>query len=223
MCKKIDTHTPHAHTDVMRHKRSVGIREYLLLDASIVIRILTLSDIVWGGAAGMLAPIFALFIEDFIPGATPATAGVAMAIYLVTKSIMQIPAATIIDRIRGERDDYWVILIGSLLAAGLPLAYLWVDTIGMLYLVQFILGLTTAATFPSYMAIFTRHIDHGREGREWGVYFTLTDLAAAGTASIGGVIATELGFHTLIIIVSAIGFVGAAMLAFLKPHLCMEG
>jgi hypothetical protein len=56
--------------------------------------------------------------------------------------------------------------------------YLIVDTPLELYFVQFLSGIFTALTFPTYMAIFTRHIDKEKEGTEWGVYFTLLTLRA---------------------------------------------
>lgn len=195
----------------MRPRVSI-VREYFLLDMNVVIRLLIMSDIVWMGATGLLGPIFALYVVDFIPGADAAVAGTAAAIYLVTKSLLQVPVATIIDKIRGEQDDYWFLICGSLTAALVPLSYLFISTVAQLYLVQFILGAITAVTFPSYMAIFTRHIDHTREGTEWGVYFTLVDMSSAVAASVGGVMSTYLGFHTLIITMVCISLFGASLL-----------
>lgn len=177
-----------------------------------VIRFLIISDVVAMGAAGLLGPIFALFIKDFIIGGNEAVAGVAAAIYLITKSIFQIPAALIIDKIRGEKDDFYLMIIFSVAMGLLPLLYLVIKTAAALYFVQFLIGLTTAFTFPSYMAIFTRHIDKQKEGTEWGVYFTLIDLVSAALAGIGGYIALTLGFHTLIIMMSALSVTGSFML-----------
>lgn len=180
------------------------------------------SDVVLVGAGGLLAPIFAIFILDFIVGGGAAVAGIAAAIYLVTKSVLQIPFATVIDKIRGEKDDFWVLFVGTLIGAILPLLYLVIDTPLELYIVQFIYGAVIAATFPSYMAIYTRHIDKTREGTEWGVYFTLTDFASAVTASIGGILADTMGFETLIIILCIVGALGALMLYPIKPYIKLK-
>jgi hypothetical protein len=56
-----------------------------------VVKYLIITDIIYFTAVGLLAPIFAIFITDFIDGGGPAVAGVAAAIYLLTKSIGQIP------------------------------------------------------------------------------------------------------------------------------------
>lgn len=177
-----------------------------------VIRFLIISDTVLVGSAGLLGPIFALFIEDFIVGGNAAVAGIAASIYLFTKSILQIPVAHFIDRVRGEKDDFWLMFIFTVLIAFVPLLYLVIHTPFQLYLVQFCLGLFTSFTFPTYMALFSRHLDKAKEGTEWGIYFTLIDIMGASFAAIGGYIATNQGFHILIGMVVAIAFMGSLLL-----------
>jgi len=200
-------------------QRSTKLDYYFLKNINPVIRFLIISDTVLIGAAGLLGPIFALFIEDFIQGGSAAVAGTAVGIYLFTKSILQIPIAHFIDKIRGEKDDFWVMFIFTILIALVPLLYIIIKTPPQLYAVQFILGLFTAFTFPTYMAIFTRHIDKEKEGTEWGIYFTLTDLTSATLAVVGGYIATIQGFPTLIIAVVVMSVLGSLLLWPIKPYL----
>src|SRR3989344_7725645 len=204
-------------------QRSIKLRHYFLKDINPVIRLLIISDTILMGATGLLGPIFALFVEDFIQGGDAAVAGLAAGIYLFTKSVLQIPIAHFIDRIRGEKDDFWIMLIFTILIAFIPLLYLVISTPLHLYIVQFILGLFTAFTFPTYMAIFTRHIDKKREGTEWGVYFTLTDITSAALAIIGGYVATVQGFPTLIVVVVVISFIGSLLLWPIKPYIKTRG
>jgi MFS family permease len=184
-----------------------------------VIRFLIVSDTVIMGAAGLLGPIFALFIEDYIVGGNEAVAGIAAGIYLLTKNVMQIPIAYVIDKIKGERDDFWLMFVFSLLIALMPLAYLFISTPLELFIVQFFLGLFTAFTFPTYMAIFTRQIDKKKEGTEWGVYFTLVDLTSAAMAALGGYIASSFGFHSLILLVVIFSVLGSLLLLPVKTYL----
>jgi len=129
-------------------KRSTKLKHYFLKDINPVIRFLIISDTVLIGAAGLLGPIFALFIEEFIAGGNEAVAGIAAGIYLFSRSILQIPSAHLIDKIRGEKDDFWFMFIFTILIAVIPLLYLVISTPLQLYAVQFILGLFTAVTFP---------------------------------------------------------------------------
>ncbi|MDP3995382.1 MAG: MFS transporter, partial [bacterium] len=167
----------------------------------------------------MLAPIFALFIEGFIEGGNEQVAGISVALFLITKSLFQIPIATLLDRIRGEKDDFAVLVTFSLLMSLTPLLYLLISQPWQLYLVQILLGFFTAMTFPSFMAIFTRHIDKSQEGTEWGIYFTLSDLVAASLAAIGGYIAYTIGFHVLIMVVVSVSSTGSLMLLSIKPYI----
>ncbi len=193
-------------------KQTTFIREYFLLNMNPIVRSLVLSDIIWRSSVGFLAPIFALFIADFIEGGNAEVVGVSITIYLFTKSIFQIPFATLIDRIRGEADDFWFMFIGSLIGALLPLCYLFIRTPMELYITQFVYGIAAAASFPSFMALFTRHIDKNKEGSDWGIYFTLTDFSAAIAATVGGITAVHLGYRPLIVIVTAVGVLGTCFL-----------
>lgn len=184
-----------------------------------LLRFFIMADVVAYAGAGMLAPIFALFIDGFIEGGSAEVAGVAAAIFLFTKSAAQIPAAAIIDKICGERDDFWVLFIGMIVASLVPLSYLFISTPLELYITQFILGLALAATFPSFMALFTRHMEAGREATVWGVYYMLIDFSAAAAGAIGGVVAATVGFEAVILSVTAIGLMGALLYLPAEIHL----
>lgn len=177
-----------------------------------VIRFLTISDIIMISGFGLVAPIFAVFITDTIKGGTLEVVGFASAIFLFTKSILQIPAAGIVDKIKGEKDDFWVMFIGSIVISIIPLSYLYISTPIQLYIVQFFYGLSAAVVFPAWMAIFTRHIDKKHEGMEWGVYQSLVDLGGAGAASIGGFLAYRFGFAPLFVLISIVSFIGSMFL-----------
>jgi MFS family permease len=185
---------------------------FILRKINSVIRILTISDVLIISGFGLVAPIFAVFITDSIKGGTLEVVGIASAVYLLAKSLGQIPVAVIIDKIKGEKDDFWAMLIGSVIFSIVPLFYLVINTPMQLYLVQLMYGLSTAVTLPAWMAIFTRHIDKRHEGVEWGVYQTLVDLGGAGAASLGGFLAYRFGFAPLFVLVSVISFIGTFFL-----------
>lgn len=194
-------------------------RELFGLELNPVIKVLTISDVFILSGFGLVSPIFAVFLTDNIKGGNLQVVGLASMIYLLTKSIGQIPAAQIIDRIRGERDDFLSMFIGSLVISVVPLLYLIAITPFHIYLIQFVYGMAQAFSFPSWMAIFTRHTSTNREGVEWGIYYTLTDLTGAGVAAIGGTIANYFGFVPIFILVSALSFLGSFWLLFVKTQM----
>jgi MFS family permease len=179
---------------------------------NLVVKLLTISDIMMMGAVALLSPVFAIFITDTIKGGSIEVVGIAMAIYAVTKSIFQMPIAWFIDKIKGEKDDFWFMFVGSFLSAIIPILYIFVKTPSELYLVQFIYGLIIAATFPTWLAIFTRHIDKEREGTEWAIYQTMVDFSTAIFAFLGGFLAMRFGFKNLFLLTAACNFIGAVFL-----------
>ena len=200
---------------------AIPLRKYLLADTGTTIKFLILSDVVLISAKGLLGPVFAIFIEDYIVGANAMVIGAAATIFLLTKSLLQIPFAHIMDKIKGERDDFLMMVIGTFISAVVPLAFLFIHTPFQLYFVEFLLGIGAAMAFPSFMAIFTRHIGKEREGVEWGIYFTLVDFGSALTAAIGGMLALTLGFPILIIGLTVIGLIGTFLLFPIKKRLRM--
>jgi len=187
-----------------------------------VIQTLIISEIIVLGAFGLIAPIFALFAES-IPGADLQTVSIAATVYLLTRSLGQIPIGIFVDRMKGERDDLVVMVLGTILAGIVPLLYIIIDTPLELYGVQFLYGLASALVFPAWMATFTHHIDHKHEGVEWGAYRSFADLSMAIAATIGGYIAVNYNFSFVFVIVSLVTFVAAFHLlclrgAILKKH-----
>lgn len=171
------------------------------------------------GAIGMFAPLYALFVESNIEGANELVIGLSISIYLIARSILQIPIATFMDKVKGEKDDYLFLIFFSVLVGIIHFGFLFVTQAWQLFLIQLLLGIFSAITYPSYMAIFSRHIDINMEGTEWGVYYTFVDLSSAVLATLGGFIASSYGYNSLIIIVSVICIFGGVVLVPVKPYI----
>ena len=185
-----------------------------------VIRLLIISDIMMlMSRLGLVTPIFAVFITRSISGGNLEVVGISTSIFLLAKSLLQIPASTLIDKIKGERDDFWAMFCGTIMITVAILLYTVINAPWQLYLVQLLYGAAAAFAFPSWMAIFTRHIDRKHEGLEWGLYFTMTDLATAATAAIGGVIAYRYGFTPLFVLACLISSIGLIILYSIKNNL----
>jgi len=177
-----------------------------------VIRFLTLSDILMLSGWGLVNPIFAVFVTGQIKGGNVEMAGLAITVSLLTKSLVQLPMARLIDKKRGEIDDFWVMIIGSLVISFSAFLYIFAKTVSHIFLIQIVNGFGNALSYPSWLAIFTRHIDTHKEGLEWSLYFTATDLGGALVAGLGGAIANYLGFQPLFLLVGLLSLVGTAFL-----------
>jgi MFS family permease len=194
-------------------KKEKNWKDFVILKGvNPVVKFFTISDFIVISGFGLVSPIFAVFISDNIKGGNLEVVGIAGMIYLLTRSLLQIPIAQFIDKIKGEKDDFLILFLGSIAYSFIFLLYIIVTTPTQLYFIQFLYGLISALTLPGWYAIFTRHIDKRHEGMEWGVYTTFTDLGAAAAAGMGGFFASRFGFTNLFIVASIVSFVGALFL-----------
>ena len=129
-----------------------------------------------------------------IEGATLGTVGFATSIYWIIKSVFQIPISRYLDSSKSEADDFYSMIIGTFLVALVPIGYIFVQTTAHFYLLQIISAIGDAMSVPAWYAIFTRHIDKGKEGFEWTLNSVSVGLGAAWSAAVAGYIGDRFGF-----------------------------
>ena len=185
-----------------------------------VILIIIFAEFLFTAASGLITPLFAVFILDNIEGSALTVIGFATAIYWVTKSILQLPIARQLDKNHGEIDDYYSMLGGVFLMVLIVYTYYFIHHVWQVYLLQFLAGVADAFVVPPFYAIFTRHIDKGKEAFEWALFssFSMGAGSALG-AVLGGVLGTIAGFRSVFPVVGILSFVATIMLVFLKPYI----
>lgn len=185
-----------------------------------VILTMVYADFLLISATGFLTPIAAVFITTQIVGATVATVGFATTVFWVVKSAFQIPVASYVDAKRGERDDYQLMVIGAVMMAVVPLLYyLFAREVWHVFALEVLNGIAYALHIPTWLAIFTRHIDKHKESSEWTLHSNAIGLGFAASAAIGGVLAERFGFRVLFLLVSAFMFLGTVVLLLVKDSM----
>lgn len=185
-----------------------------------VILVIVMAYFVLTAAAGFLLPIYAVFVTREIAGATVASVGFAITIYWITKSVIQLFIARVIDRNHGEVDDFYFMIAGGVLNALWVSLYFFAADIAHVYFLQFLIGTADAMIIPPFYAIFTRHIDKGKEAFEWALFSSFSIGAGSAFGAImGGLIGSALGFRAVFPMVGVLTFVAAVMLMFLKPYI----
>lgn len=170
-----------------------------------IIKSLILTDFFFWSAWGLLSPIFGLFIVNKIEGAGLAVVGIASSIYWILKSLLRIPIGILLDSRKGEEDDFWFLFFGLILSSLVPFGYLMAKYPFHIYLLQALQALGMALALSGWTAIFTRHIDQGREATEWGLDATLVGLGIGVSGALGGMIAQIFGFEVIFILVGTLG------------------
>jgi MFS family permease len=185
-----------------------------------IITILIYSDLLFLSAGGFLTPIYAVFITGQVRGGSVAVVGFATTIFWVIKSLAQFPVSWYADQIKGERDDYAMMIVGSTIASTVPLLYyFYAVQAWQVYLLEALNGLGFALAVPTFLAMFTRHIDKNRENLEWTLHSNAVGLGFAATAALGGVLGDRFGLRVIFLIVSAVMFLGTAVLLLIKEDI----
>jgi len=187
-----------------------------------IVKTLVMSDFFLNLGWGLLSPIFALFILEQVTGndslKAAEVAGLSALFYWIPKSLLEIPIGTILDKKHGEKDDFWCMVVGTFITAVVPIGYLFSTEPWHIYFWQVIHAIGMAMSLPSWLAIFTRHIDKGKEGFEWGTETTSIGIGAGIAGGVGGLVCNYFGFSTLFISVSVLNLVSAICLLFVRNN-----
>lgn len=182
------------------------------------------SDILLWSALGLVSPIFAIFITDQIRGAGVEVAGFAAAVYWILKSLLQIPVGIYCDRHPGEKDDFLFIFWGLILVGLAQFGFIFASAPWHIYFIQAIIGIGMAMVIPPWYAIFTRHIDHGREAVEWSMDSTFLGLGVGIAGALGGLAVGCFGFGIVFAVVGIFALISAfALLSVYKKMLLPDG
>ena len=184
-----------------------------------VIKVLITSDFFMLSAAGIVSPIFAIFITQNIQGGNIALVGYVSTLYLLVKAFFQLIFGRWIDKKESEKYDFALLIAGSILTSLVPLGYIFSTLPWHLYALESLNGLGFAMTLPSWYAIFTRHIDRGQEGFQWSLETMLVALGGAIAASAGGYLAEHYGFKLIFILMSVLSMVGSLFLILIYNEL----
>lgn len=195
--------------------RSV-VRSIAHYKINLVIKVLIISDFIFWSSYQLFGPFFAIFVTDKIDKGNIEVIGIASALYLVCKSLFEIPVGMYIDRSKSEKDDLYSAFLGTLIIGLLYFAYIFIDSVWELYLLQVLMGIAAAISYPGWCAIFTRHIDKGKEGFEWSLYDILSGIGMAGAAALGGFIIVSFGFNSLFIVIAIISIFSAFLLLLIQ-------
>jgi len=163
-------------------------------------------------AGAMLGPIYALFVEKI--GGDLLDASSAFGVFALAAGITTLISARYSDKLKENE----LILVWGYGIMGLGfLGYTLVNSIWALLIVQVIIGLGEAIYVPAFDAVYSKHLDGKKCGREWGAWEATNYFTMALGAVTGGLLVTNLGFNTIFIIMGFLCF-ASAIYIFLLPR-----
>lgn len=179
------------------------------------IKLLMLSDIFLVTGFGLIDPILAIFMKDNLIGGTIFAVGVSSTIFLVTKSLVQLPFSKYVDS--HDNKIRWLIA-GTFLISIVPFIYILANDIKLIYLAQVLYGVGAGFASPTWLSLWTTHLDRKHESFEWSLYSTTVGIGIALTALIGAAIAEYIGFRYTFVITGIMAFAGGCILFILEKN-----
>ena len=165
-------------------------------------------------AGAMLAPIYALFVDSI--GGDLMDASLTGGIFSLAAGMTSFISGRYADHIK--RKDYVIVLGACIMSFGFLLMTI-VDSIFSLFIVQAIIGLGEAIYYPPYDALYSQHIDGHKAATTWGAWESMDYFITAIGAVIGGMLASQLGFNSLFISMSAVSLISGVYLYFLPRRI----
>ena len=167
---------------------------------------LIFSDLFILSGFGLIAPIFAVFIDRDLIGGTLVTAGLATTIFLVVKSAVQLPLSKYFIDKHDHKSIFLV--VGTFLIITVPFIYFAAKSVYAIFVAQAIYGLGAALAYPAWFSLFTIYMDKKHRGFEYTIYTTMIGIGGAAAAYFGAQIAAAVGFRVLFFVVGFISFLG---------------
>lgn len=187
-----------------------------------VIRYFVLCDLSLFSGWGLLAPVMSVFIVEHIAGASLFNAGAAASLYWAARSVIQLPVAGLLDRRKGEKDDFYVLVIGLLLASLAAFSFSLVTTVRDLYIVMIVQGIAFGLYAPAWQGIFSRHLDKDKFAFDWSMDGVGLGIASMVTGLTGGYLADTFGFNIIFYLASFFSFLSAVII-FSLPKIILPG
>jgi len=173
------------------------------------IKLLMISDIFLMTGFGLIDPILAIFIKENLIGGTIFAAGLASTLFLITKCAVQLPFSKYVDN---HKDKVKWLIVGTFLISIVPFIYIFAKNVTFIYLAQVLHGFGSGLVYPTWLGLWSTHLDKKHESFEWSLYSTLTGLGIAFTATIGAAIAEFVGFVYTFVFVGIMSLISCFIL-----------
>ena len=168
------------------------------------IRILLLTNGLILIAGAMLGPIYALFVEGV--GGDLLDASYAFGTYALAAGITTLISGKYADRLK---ENEMIVVLGYAIMGLAFFGYTLVNSIWSLLIVQSIIGLGEAIYSPAFDAVYSKHLDGHKSGREWGAWESINYFTTTFGAITGGFLVTFFGFNSMFVVMGLLSFAAA--------------
>ena len=179
---------------------------------------LTLSDVLYWGGDTFVSVILALFVTQYIDGASASSVGIAYMIYRLASSLSTSFIGRLFDDIKGYKDEVWGLILAPVIAGTTYILLSFATQLWHLYLAMGIIGICRAFDVNAWKMIFYTHLEPKTKGRTIGTYDAIFGVAIGAMAALSGFIGEQYGFRNVILIAGIIIMLGAIPILSLRNN-----
>jgi MFS family permease len=169
---------------------------------------LTVNDVLYWGGDTFVSVVLALFITQYIDGASASSIGVAYMVYRFSSSVSTAYIGKMFDNHKGYSDEIWALFSSTLVAGLTYLSLSFASQLWHLYLSMTILGLCRSFDNNSWKILFYSHLESKNKGQATGTYDAIYGVTMGAMAALSGFIGEIYGFRVVIFIAGLITFTG---------------
>ena len=159
-------------------------------------------------AAGLFTPFWIVFIENL---GSIQTLGFSMALMGSVSSIVTFFVGRHADRFGRKA----FLMVSGYATAAILIAASFIDSVGQLYVVQVLLGISSAVFGFTEQVFLADITEHETRGSDYGRFEMVTGLTASGAMAVGGLLVGAFGFSTFLYIVATLRAVATTTLFFI--------
>jgi len=159
---------------------------------------ITADSLMWS-AINLSTPIFAIFVAEDVLGGNVETAAISFSVYYVVRVFAELITGRALQESSDARKLNAMVL--GIIVTGISyLGFAYVSSLSLLYFFQGLSGIGLGTLAPPKYALFSTHLDKGRESSEWGLYDASVFIGMGFAAALGGFLAEQYGFKILFIV-----------------------
>ena len=165
-------------------------------------------------AFGMLAPIYAVFVQRI--GGGILEAGTAWAIFMISSGVGMFFMGNFTDKIKKNKV---FIVIGYLMQSLGFLGYYFVSNIVQMFLLQIFLGLAHMVKLPAAYSFYAKHVEKSNSASQWAAWQGIWDGGQGIAALIGSFLAAFFGFKILFLVMFFVSLISFLIALNLKEEI----
>lgn len=178
---------------------------------------LTYNDAAFWGADVFVAVVFALYITQNL-GGTAIDVGLVFGLYRLVRAFMAVPIGRYLDQIKGHIDEYYTLLLSSVLVGLTYCALFFATELWQVYVGIVFIGIGHSLDISSWRILFFSNIPDGTEGEVNGIYETVMQLIYGLATVVGGFVGEYFGFEWTLLFAGLVILSSGLILFTIKPN-----